>query len=72
MPKFRVLRRVDAFVDDVVDIEADSAEEAASAASDDERKFDWKEVGVHAFDARYFVALDEDGNEIEATAQGDF
>lgn len=72
MPKFQVLRRVDAFVDYVAEIEADGAQEASDAASDDEGQFKWQEVGVQQFDARRFVTLDNDGNEIESTAHGDF
>lgn len=72
MPKFQVLRRVDAFVDYVAEIEADSPEEAARKANDDEEPFDWRERGVIQFDARSFVTLDAEGIEIERTQCGDF
>jgi hypothetical protein len=72
MPKFKVLRRVDAFVDYVAEIEADSADEAAAKADADERRFKWQREGVHHFDARLFVTLDHGGNEIESTQRGDF
>lgn len=72
MPTFQVLRRVDAFVDYVADVEAATADEAAARASDDETLFKWKRVSVAHFDARVFVALDENGDEIEETQRGDF
>lgn len=72
MPKFKVLRRVDAFADDVAEVEAETAEEAARKASVDERTYEWEETGTHHFDARLFVTLDENGSEIEATQRGDF
>jgi hypothetical protein len=72
MPKFQVLRRVDAFVDYVAEVEADTAEEAAENASDDEGAYVWQEIDTHQFDARLFVTLDENGSEIEATQRGDF
>jgi hypothetical protein len=72
MPKFRVLRRVDAFVDYVAEVEAETAAEAADSASDDEGAYEWEETGTHQFDARLFVTLDENNNEIEATQRGDF
>jgi hypothetical protein len=72
MPTFRVLRRVDAFVDYVAEIEADSADKAVAKADADESRFKWQREGVHQFDARLFVALDENGDEIESTQRGDF
>jgi hypothetical protein len=72
MPTFRVLRRVDAFVDYVAEVDAASADEAAAKAADDETLFKWEEVSVAQFDARTFVALDENGDEIEDTQRGDF
>lgn len=72
MPKFKVLRRVDAFVDFIAEVEADSADEAAAKADQDEGKFEWQRDGVHHFDARVFVTLDDDGNEVKSTQRGDF
>ena len=72
MAKFQVLRRVDAFVDYIAEVEADSPEEAARKANDDEEPFDWQERGVVQFDARTFVTLDDEGSEIESTQCGDF
>ena len=72
MPMFKVLRRVDAFVDYVAEVEAGSADEAAAKADENERRFKWQREGVHQFDARLFVTLDDDGNGIESTQRGDF
>ncbi len=72
MPTFQVLRRVDAFVDYVAEVDASSADEAAARANRDETPYKWKRVSVAQFDARLFVALDDDGNEIESTQRGDF
>ena len=70
MPKFKVLRRQDAYVDYVAEVEADTAEEAADLASSSPWDFQWEEQGVVEFDAGLFVALDADGNEIEGTEAG--
>jgi hypothetical protein len=72
MPRFQVLRRVDAFVDYVADVEGESAEDAAAKASANEASFAWMKRGVSHFDARMFVTLDELGAEISATQQGDY
>ncbi len=72
MPNFSVLRRVDAFVDYVAVVDADTEDAACQKAYEDETLFVWEEVGTHCFDARVFVALDGDGNEVESTQRGDF
>jgi hypothetical protein len=72
MPIFTVLRRVDASVDYVADIEADTPEEAAELASDDESGYQWTEQGPVEFDDRLFVTLDKDGDPIDETQVGDF
>jgi UDP-N-acetylenolpyruvoylglucosamine reductase len=72
VPRFQVLRRIDAFVDCVAEVEAVDAEEAAAKANEDETKFEWKKSGLSQFDARLYVTLDAAGNEIESTQQGDF
>jgi hypothetical protein len=72
MPVYQVLRRVDAFVDYRADVEAASPEEAAAMANSSENKFVWSKIEVAEFDARLFVSLDADGNEIAATQTGDF
>ncbi|MGE0830487.1 MAG: hypothetical protein AB7O04_14200 [Hyphomonadaceae bacterium] len=72
MAKFRVLRRVDAYLDYVTEIDAPTAAEAAEIAYRDEEKYRWEAHGHAEFDARLFVALDTEGNEIDGTQQGDF
>jgi len=72
MPTFKVLRRVDAFVDYVAKVRASSPAEAAELASEDEGGYKWEKWGEVEFDARLFVTLDKDGAEIESTQQGDY
>jgi hypothetical protein len=72
MPKFQVLRRVDAYVDYIAEVEADSPEEAARRANDEEELFEWRDRSVAEFDARLFVTIDDEGDEIESTQCGDF
>lgn len=71
MAVFKVLKRVDAFVDYVAEIEAGSAEEAAELALDQEEILKWRKDGMFLFDSRVFVTLDEDGLVIDNTRQGD-
>ena len=71
MPKFRVLRRVDAYVDYVAEVEANNPEEAAELANACEQDLRWSKQDTAQFDARLFVALDANGNEIESTRCGD-
>jgi hypothetical protein len=71
MPKFTVPSRVDAFVDYVAEVEAEDAA-AAEFANYDGTGLTWEPAGTVEFDARHVVALDADGEEIEATAQGKF
>lgn len=72
MPKFQVLRRVDAYADYVAEVEARNEKEAAAKANEDETAFAWSPRGLAEFDTRIFVALDEAGNEVEGTEHGDF
>jgi hypothetical protein len=72
MPKFKVLTRVDAFVDYVAEIDAPSVEKAVELAWKDTPGIVWKEYGTVEFDARHVVALDDNGYEMERTARGDF
>lgn len=71
MPTFSVISRVDAFVDYIAEVEAEDAEEAAQIAYHDSSSVRWKLQGVSELDDRRVVTLDPDGEEIEATAQGD-
>lgn len=70
MPTFTVLSRVDAYVDYITDVEADTAEEAVDLAYDGGPDVVWEPYGVVEFDARRVVALDADGEEIESTVRG--
>ncbi len=72
MPIYKVLRLVDAWVDYVAEVEADSPEEAAELARENEGDYDWDEQGVREFDARGFLTLDASGDEIDSTRVGDF
>ena len=72
MPKFTILCRVDAWVDYVAEIEADDAEEAAYLAKEAGGELTWEPNGVVEFDARGYVALDGNGDEIEASRCGDW
>ena len=67
MRVFQVRRRVDAYVDYVAQVRANTPRRAAQIAADDESAFDWQEDGVCEFDARHFITLDAEGAEIEAT-----
>jgi hypothetical protein len=69
MPKFTVVRRVEAFVDYVAEVEADNAEQAAEIADQDEEKLEWTLDETFMLDDKLFVTLDGDGNEIPETAR---
>jgi hypothetical protein len=70
MPTFKVLSRVDAYVDYVTEVEADTLEEAVDLAYEGGPEIVWKEDGVVEFDARRVVALDANGAEIEDYVRG--
>ena len=72
MPTFTVLSRKDAFVDYLAEVEAEDAQAASDIAYEGGPKVVWEERGVVEFDARRVVTLDDDGEEIESTAHGDF
>lgn len=72
MPRFKVLCRIDAFADYVAEVEADSPADAAQLAEENHSAYKWEHDGTHEFDARVYVTLDADGNEIESTQCGDF
>lgn len=72
MPKFKVLCRVDAYVDYVAEVEADDAEEAADLACDNASDYVWEEQGAVEFDARGYVTLSRRDNELEHTRRGYF
>ncbi|HEY5105247.1 MAG TPA: hypothetical protein VII73_00600 [Caulobacteraceae bacterium] len=72
MAKFVVLCRVDAYFDYTAEVEADSAEDAAWLAREDSVQYKWKELGPVEFDARGYVALDSEGDEIDSSRCGYF
>ena len=72
MPTFRVLKRVEAYVDYAINVEAENAEEAAEYAAHEDEELDWEELGVTEFEDTRIVTLDAEGNEIDDTAIGDF
>jgi hypothetical protein len=72
MPVYRVLRRVDAFVDYASEIEAQTAKEAAELARENVDLLNWTREGEHEQDAQAFFALDGAGNEIADSECGDF
>ncbi|MBA3812857.1 MAG: hypothetical protein H0X27_14650 [Caulobacteraceae bacterium] len=72
MPKFKVLCRVDAYVDYIAEVEADDAEEAADFAEDNASDYSWEEQGAVEFDARGYVTLDAKNNELDHTRRGYF
>jgi hypothetical protein len=65
--KFTIRKRVDAYIDYTTEVEAESAKEAVELAQYNESAYPWEPDGDAEFDARVFVAVDEDGNEIEGT-----
>lgn len=71
MPKFKVLRRVDAYCDYICSIEAASAEDASKLAYANVESMDWTRRGHVEFDAAKIVTLDEQGDEFDLTALGD-
>lgn len=72
MAKFDVLCRVDAFIDYVAHVEANSAVEASAIAAENLDRLSWRRRGEAEFDARAFFALDAEGNEIPESQCGDF
>lgn len=71
MPTVQVLCRVDAYVDYRAEVEAASAEEAALTARHAPSDFKWTRQGETEFDAALYVALDDEGSEIDGTQCGD-
>jgi hypothetical protein len=72
MPKYKVLCRVDAYVDYTAVVEAGSPEAAAELARDNAGAYAWKELGAVEFDARGYVTLNSRGGEIERSRTGYF
>ena len=70
--RFTVLCRIDAWADYVAEVAAETADEAAELARENHGDYDWGHSYTQEFDARRYVTLDADDNEIESTAIGDF
>lgn len=68
MKKFKVLRRVDAWIDYVVEVEAITAVEASTMACQASEQLSWRRVGSEEFWNARFVVLDEQGSEVADTA----
>lgn len=71
MPTYTVRCRIDAYVDYLAEVEADSPEEAAELANDDYAGYDWRPDGQQEFDACLYLTLDAAGDEIAAIQVGD-
>jgi muconolactone delta-isomerase len=72
MARFTVLCRVDAFIDYVAYVEANSAAQASTIAANDPDRLSWRRHGEEEFDSCAFFALDAEGNEIPESQCGDF
>lgn len=70
MPTFRILSRVDAYVDYTCEVEADSAEEAVDLVYLGDVKVTWTNHGVTEFDAVRMSAIDENGEDIDGYTRG--
>lgn len=67
MAIFKVLKQVDAWVNYETEVEANSAEEAARLAADDDGVMSWEQGDVSEYDHRVFSTVGEDGTPIEST-----
>ena len=70
MAHFTVRRTVDAFAVYTTEIEANTPEEAAKLAHDNEDNYNWGTPDIPTFDARDFTTLDNEGAGIEETTIG--
>jgi hypothetical protein len=69
---FSVLCRIDAFADYIAVVEADDPKDAAQLAYDDHSAYTWTYHHTAEFDNRCYIALDDQGDEIDGTEIGDF
>jgi hypothetical protein len=72
MATFTVVRTVDAYATYEAKVEADSPEDAADQAWAAPELYDWQDLDVQTFDDRFYMTLDDQGQEIESTRVGDF
>lgn len=70
MPKYKILSRVDAYVDYTCEVEADDAEEAVDLVYEGYADVKWERVGTVEFDAVRMSAVDEDGADIDGYTRG--
>jgi hypothetical protein len=71
LPTFTVLCRIDAYADYLAEVEAEDAAEAAELALDEHDNYKWEYRDTAEFDDRFYVTLDDQGDEIDATHVGD-
>ncbi len=67
MTTFKVLRRVDAWVDYVAEVEAETADEASLKAAQMSEQIAWNRSGFEEFWNARFAVLDDDGSEMPST-----
>lgn len=70
MTVFKILSRVDAYVDYTTEVEADSAEEAVDLVYEGLVPVEWTNQGVVEFDAVRMSAVDENGEDIDGYTRG--
>lgn len=67
MPKFKVLRRVDAWIDYVSEVDAATAAEASEIACARPANYVWARIGEEEFANAIVVTIDEAGGEVPDT-----
>ncbi len=72
MPRFTVLRTVDAFLRYTAEVEADDALQAARKAYSHEDAYPWTFEGTDISDAHSFQTLDDNGLPMKSAKVGDF
>ena len=70
MPIFKILSRIDAYVDYTTEVEANSAEEAVDLVYEGHVPVEWTNQGVIEFDAVRMSAVNADGEDIDGYTRG--
>ncbi len=70
MPKFKILSRVDAYVDYTCQVTARTAEEAVDLVYGGYVDVKWQPAGTVEFDARRVSAIDKNGDDIDGYTRG--
>jgi hypothetical protein len=70
MPTFTILSRVDAYVDYICEVEAETAKEAVDLVYGGHIAVQWERQGVVEFDAVRMSAVDADGEDIDGYTRG--